>query len=277
MKDVLYPAASLEILHNYSLIIDDMVDSSELRRGKPTCWAKFGELIAQCVTVDYSAAAFQGAVRSKKPAEISDILAKAIKEGVDGEILDLLFKQLDRKDEPYIRDNKYKKVTKKDYFEMGGKKTASTTRTSCEIGGVVAGAKKEELKFLKRYGFDLGMAFQIQDDILDIFAEEKTFGKKIGRDIIEKNLGNIVILFAFEEFSSSDKKRFSEIMRKEKITEKDVREAVELIKKTNSHQKANLLGKEFIGKAKKNLEFLPQNKWNKVLSDIADFVMTRGR
>jgi len=277
IKDVLYPAASLEILHNYSLIIDDMVDNSELRRGKPTCWVKFGESIARCITIDYSAAAFQGVMRSKKPAEISNILARAMKEGVDGEILDLLFKQSDREDEPYIKNNRYKKVTKKDYFEMSGKKTASTTQTSCEIGGVVAGAKKEELKFLKRYGFDLGMAFQIQDDILDIFAKEETFGKRIGRDIIERNLGNIVILFALEEFSPGNKKRLLKIIRKEKIIKKDVKEAIELIKKTNSRQRANLLGKEFIEKAKKNLEFLPQNKWNKILNNIADFVMIRGK
>jgi geranylgeranyl diphosphate synthase type I len=66
-RDILYPAAGLEILHNYSLIIDDIIDNSVLRRGKPTAWAKFGRSIAQCIGIDWGAAIFQAANRSSYP------------------------------------------------------------------------------------------------------------------------------------------------------------------------------------------------------------------
>ena len=117
LEDVLYPAVSLEILHNYSLIIDDIIDNSKLRRKEPTCWFKLGRSIAQCMGIDYSAAIFQGANRSKKPVEISELLAKTMKTLVDGQILDLLFEQSGRDDESYIKQNRYQRITDYNYFK----------------------------------------------------------------------------------------------------------------------------------------------------------------
>jgi geranylgeranyl diphosphate synthase type I len=74
----LYPAAGLEILHNYSLIIDDIIDNSVLRRGKATTWFKYGRSIAECVGMDYSSAIFQAANRSKNPLKISELFAKTM-------------------------------------------------------------------------------------------------------------------------------------------------------------------------------------------------------
>lgn len=277
IKDVLYPAAGLEILHNYSLIIDDIIDNSELRRGKPTTWLKFGKSIAQCLGVDYSAAAFQGANRSKNPVLISELFAKTIKNVVDGEILDILFGQKGREDEPYVVKNRYLEITTRDYFKMIGKKTASLFQVCCQIGGICAGTKEKQLDVLKNYGFNLGIAFQIRDDILDIFGKYRAFGKKIGKDIIEGKLGNIIILYTFKEFSQSQKEKFLKIMKKREITGDEVKKILRLIKKTKSYYRALRIEKKYILKAKENLKALPQNKWNNILSDIADFVMERER
>ncbi|MBM3251130.1 MAG: polyprenyl synthetase family protein, partial [Candidatus Nealsonbacteria bacterium] len=198
VKDVLYPAAGLEILHNCTLIYDDIIDNSLLRRGKPTVWFKFGKSIAECVGIDYSAAIFQAANKSMHPTEISEIFARTMKAVVDGEILDILFEYSGRKDEKYIIENRYNKITERDYLEMVSKKTASLIQACCETGAISAKAKKSERNGLKNYGFNLGLAFQIQDDILDIFGEEKEFGKKIGKDIEERKLGNIVIFYALK-------------------------------------------------------------------------------
>ena len=75
VKEVIYPAAGLEILHNYTLIIDDIIDNSQKRRGKPTSWLKFGKSVSQCIGVDYSAAIFQSAKNSKNPTKVSDIFS----------------------------------------------------------------------------------------------------------------------------------------------------------------------------------------------------------
>lgn len=275
IKDVLYAAAGLEILHNYTLIIDDVIDKSTLRRGKLTTWSKFGKSVAECVGVDYSAAIFQAVNKSKAPVLISEFFTNTIKVIIDGEILDILFEKSGRNDESYVMKNRYRKIREKDYFEMIGKKTASLLQTSCEIGGICAGAKEKELTVLRKYGFNIGMAFQITDDILDIFGEEKKFRKKIGRDIIEGKKGNIIILLTLKELNLADRNKFLKIIKKDKISKKDVREAMTLIEKTDSRQNAYQLSESFTEEAKKDLKTLPQNKWNETLRILADFTIKR--
>jgi geranylgeranyl diphosphate synthase type I len=276
-KDVLYPAAGLEILHNYSLIIDDIIDNSKLRRGEPTTWAKFGKAIAQCIGINYSAAIFQAANHSKNSEKISEIFTKTMKIIADGEILDILLEQSGRENEFYIQEARYKQVKEKDYFEMVSKKTALLFQTSCEIGGICADANKTQINALKNYGHNLGIAFQIKDDILDIFGEEKKFGKKIGADIRERKRGNIVILLALKELISDNRNKFLEIIKKPRISEKDIEQAIDLINTTDTRKSAYELGQSFIDKAKKNLKSLPQNKWNNFLSHTADFAIKRER
>ncbi len=274
-EDVLYAAAGLEILHNYSLIIDDMIDHSSLRRKKPTCWAEFGKSMAECVGIDYAASIFQGAIKSRRPIEVADILARTMKTLVDGEILDILFEQSGRDNEPFVRKNRFKRIEDEDYFEMVNKKTSALIQSSCEIGAMLAGAKEEEIELLRKYGFGFGLAYQIQDDILDIFGEQEVFGKKKGQDIKEGKLGNIVILYALRELSSSDKKKFLEIIRNEDAKEEEIEEAINLIEKTNSKERTCKLAENFVKEAKGNLDHLPKNEWNDILRIMADFVIKR--
>ncbi len=266
MKDVLYPAAGLEILHNNTLIIDDIIDHSLLRRNRPTAWAHFGKSIAECLSLAYSVSFSQAAIKSKEPLKISETFIKAMKMIVEGEILDILFEQSGRQEEPYIIKNRYLKITEKDYFKMIRKKTAFLFQSCCEVGAICSQAKEKEIKALKNYGLKLGIAFQIKDDILDIFG---------GEDIKERKLGNIVILFSLKELPSKDKNKILRIMRKKKIKDSDIKEALQLIKKTNSYEKAYQLGEKYIKRAKENLKILPQNKWNNILSEMADFVIER--
>lgn len=277
IKDAIYPAAGLEILHNYSLIIDDLIDDSKFRRKKETLWANFGTSIAQCVGSSYATAIFQSAGRSKNSKEIVDVLARTIKTLADGEILDILFEFRGRENEPFITENRYKKVTEKDYFEMISKKTAVLFEACCEIGGLCAGATKSQIEHLKRAGFYLGMAGQIQDDILDIFGQEEKTGKQVGKDIYQRKRGNIVILYTMEALSSSEKKKLCMIMKKGVIINKDINTAMSLINKTNSCQRSLKIAKRYIEKAKKELSYLPHNKWNALLGQIADFIVERDR
>lgn len=274
-KDVLYPAASLEILHNYTLILDDIIDHSEIRRNISTVWKKYGRSMAECASVDYVSSIFQGTASSNKVAEITDLFARTLKVVFDGEVLDILFERGGREEEPYIIQNRYSQVTLKDYFEMIEKKTAVLLQASCQTGGICAEASGEQINSLKLYGYNLGMAFQIQDDILDIFGDEKSFGKEIGKDIKERKVSNIVILLSLEELSGQDKKEISEIFDKKVVEEPDVKATLKLINKTSSREKAGKIAVEYIDKAKESLKSLPQNEWNTVLSELADYITAR--
>ena len=112
---------------------------------------------------------------------------------------------------------------------------------------------------------------------MDIFGNQATFGKVIGSDIMERKLGNIVILKALKEFSFTDKKSFLRILKKDEISKKDVKKGIAMINRTDSKKSANLLAKSFLDKAKKELKGLPDNKWRGLLFEIGDFAMGRGK
>lgn len=277
LEDVLYPAAGLEILHNCTLIYDDIIDNSTLRRDRPTTWAKFGRSIAQCIGMDYAAAIFQAANLSKEPIKVSELFAKTMKAVVDGEILDILFEQFGRQDENYINGHRYKSVPQRDYRKMISKKTAALIQACCEAGGIAANSEEKEMLALRNFGFNLGIAFQIRDDILDIFGHEKEFGKRIGTDIKERKLGNIVIFYALKELPLLKKQKILATLRKRNITRNNIRETISLIRETKAKEKADILGQKYIERAKESLKSLPQNKWNQILSRLSDFVMTRNK
>jgi len=275
LKDVLYPASGLEVFHNYTLIVDDIIDNGVSRRGKSTTWAKYGKSIANIIAMDYGVAVFEAALHSPCPEKITEIYIETMKKLTEGQFLDLLFERQGREQEKYITKNRFKKISTRKYLEMVSKKTASLMASSCEIGAVCAKAKQAHVKAVKEFGFNLGISFQIQDDVLDIFGKEKSFGKIIGGDIKERKGGNIVLLYALKELKKKEEKRIEAIMKKEKITEKEVREVIKLIKATKALEKADKLKKNYFEKAKKNLKALPKNKWNKHLEKLAQFVIER--
>lgn len=275
-KDALYSAASLEILHNSTLIIDDIIDHSDSRRNKPTVWKEFGTSMAECFSMGYVASIFQGANKSPERSELTEVLAKALKTVINGEVEDILFERSGREDEPFVVENRYPTVSKKDYFSMIEKKTAVLIQASCQVGGICAGGSKEQIDALMDYGWGIGVSFQLRDDILDIFGDEKSFGKKIGKDIIEKKMGNIVVILALEELGAEDKDTILNILNSsEAVKDDDVSEAIRIIKKTGAKDRASELSKKYVDDALKSLQKLPQNESNQSLQDLAEFIIER--
>lgn len=273
-KEILWPASSLEILHNYTLILDDIIDHSEKRRKQLTVWRKYGPVIAQCASMTYAAAIFALPPNINNKDKILNLLSETLKAITDGQILDILFEQSGREKEPYIIKNRYQKVSLKDYYRMISRKTTKLIEASCLVGGLCAGASEKDLRFLKEFGFNLGIAFQIQDDILDIFGDEKKFGKQIGKDIIEHKLGNIVIALTLNSLDKKDKEKFLNIL-KSKVNFSQIKRAMNLIKKTDARQKAEKEKEKFIFQAQSLLAKMPNNKWGKILGKLSNYLLER--
>jgi geranylgeranyl diphosphate synthase type I len=274
--DLIYPAASIEILHNATLITDDIIDHSDSRRDKPTTWNKYGKSIAECASLVYMASSFSGLSHADNSSQLVDLYAKTLKIIIDGEIKDILFERSGRDDEDFVVKNRYKTITTDDYYQMIGQKTAILLEASCKAGAICANATDVQIETIGKFGFNLGMAFQIQDDILDIFGDEKEFGKKIGKDIIEKKMGNFVILSAIEQLKLADKKQIIDLLEGPKeVDDRDVANVTKLIKKTDAKKRAEMVADSYIQKALKLLKQLPQNEHNEILSELAQYIIHR--
>ncbi len=274
-KEILWPAAALEILHNYTLILDDIIDHSIKRRGKETVWYKFGISIAELISMDYAASIFNIPSTVKNYSAVLMTISQSLKIITQGQILDILFEATERKNEPYVKQHKYDLVRIDDYYNMISSKTAVLISAACVVGGLVAGACQDDLENVKQFGFNLGMAFQIKDDILDIFGDEKKFGKQIGKDIEEHKQGNIVISLAMSELNKKDRNKFFNILKNKKVSKINLNKAVSLINKTKAFRRAEHKKLQFITKAKINLDKLPCNKWQQMLIDLTDYLSDR--
>ena len=172
LDEALYPAVAVETYHNYTLIHDDVMDRADIRRGKPTVCAKWGDIAAILSgdTMLVLAYEFLSHVPADKlPAMLSLFTATAREIG-DGQQYDLGFE---------TRDD----VREEEYMEMIRLKTSVLLAAALKLGGILAGAPAEDLENLYAYGERMGLAFQLQDDLLDVYADQSLFGKKIGGDI----------------------------------------------------------------------------------------------
>src|SRR6266581_1568012 len=187
------PAAVVEMIHNYSLVMDDLIDRGEVRRGRPTVRVVMGDSIALLVAMFYREILDDLIKDSPASDMVRATAVKTMKEIIDGERLDLLLEQAGRTD-PYLVKNRIFDPTFRSYLDMVGKKTASLFKAAGQIGAYAAKAETPVVSALGTFGWKAGLAFQVMDDVLDICGEKT--GKQQAKDIIEHKLGNAAILVA---------------------------------------------------------------------------------
>ena len=196
-QQALWPALALETFHNFTLIHDDIMDKAPLRRGMATVYQKWNSDIAILSGDAMLAMAFQFALKPDKGAALAQLLGKVAIEICEGQQMDLNFETLGN-------------VTIPEYLEMIRLKTAVLLATALQMGATVAGAKEADIKHLYDFGINLGMSFQLQDDILDLYSDVATFGKRHGGDIAD-NKKTYLYLKALEMASEKDRKRLEQL------------------------------------------------------------------
>ena len=186
-ENILGPAAALEVFHSFTLIHDDIMDKADVRRGVPTVYRKWDENTAILSGDVISIESYK--LIAKAPAEVLPealgLFSKTAAEVCEGQQYDMDFEDLEC-------------VPMSDYLKMIGLKTAVLIACSAKMGAVVAGASEDACELLYRYGYDLGLAFQIADDWLDTYGDPAVFGKAIGGDIVN-NKKSWLMTRAFEK------------------------------------------------------------------------------
>ena len=179
-----YPALALETAHNFTLIHDDIMDQAPIRRGKETVYKKWNTNQAILSGDAALVMAYDFAMRTHRPVEVLGLLNQVLLEICEGQQMDMEFESR-------------QEVTIPEYLEMIRLKTAVLLATALQIGAVVADADEEDQRNLYDFGIGIGVAFQLQDDILDCYSDVAVFGKVTGGDIVE-NKKTLMYLKALE-------------------------------------------------------------------------------
>lgn len=250
-EDVLPAALALEVFHNFTLLHDDVMDKASVRRGRPTVHIKWNENTAILSGDQMMIEAYKllSQVPEKKLAKVLRLFNKMATEICEGQQYDVDFES---------RDD----VTIPEYMEMIRLKTSVLLATALQIGAYIGYANEEQQKKIYEYGIHVGLAFQIQDDMLDCYGDEATFGKAIGGDIAENKKTYLWLTAAAkgakEELALRDEsreERFKRVMAVYKRLRVKAAAEKEIAKQTDA--------------ALACLEDLPQNEYTKQLRDMA--------
>jgi geranylgeranyl diphosphate synthase, type I len=272
LEDGLNPAALVEMVHNYSLVMDDLIDHGEVRRGKPTVRVQFGDSVALLVAMLYREALDNLIGRCISPNRIRQVAVQSMKDIIEGERLDLLFEQAGRGD-PYLRTERIRDPIFSLYINMIGKKTAALFKAASEIGAYTARAKPVIVRSLGEFGWKAGLAFQIMDDVLDICGQET--GKQTGKDIIEHKLGNAVILTALRYLPRGKRSEILSTLGSEKVSRPMMMRARRLIMETPAEKDCREIAEKYLNEAKGHLSVLERTVSRDGLAMLSDAIVTR--
>ncbi|MGC9505076.1 solanesyl diphosphate synthase [Baaleninema sp.] len=244
-----------EMIHTASLVHDDVLDESELRRGIPTVHSSFGNRVA-VLAGDFLFAKSSWYLANLNNLEVVKLLSQVIVDLAEGEIQQGLSR--------FDADLSLEAYLEKSYY-----KTASLIANSSKAAGVLSGVSPEMANHLYHYGRDLGLAFQIVDDILDFTGTTETLGKPAASDLRSGNL-TAPVLYALEE-----QPLLETLIAREFAEPDDLDRALAMIQESNGIDRSRALAAEHTRKAIEHLECLPASESRQALSDLADYILRR--
>jgi geranylgeranyl pyrophosphate synthase len=266
-RRTLLPCALLECFHAFTLIHDDIEDGSVLRRGKPTLHVTHGMPVAlnsgdSLYTFIWRKLLDINFEHEKKLAMMK-ALGDTFREVVEGQAYDLYWEKHELFDQ-----------TEQDYFMMVSKKTGALIGISAAIPSVILD-KPSLFSPLYAFGKSIGIAFQIQDDILNLIGEEEKYKKKIGDDITEGKR-TLMVIHAISSLEKPKAERLKDILRMHTTDDALIMEAIDLIKSSDSIRYSQKVASSLVDKEKNEIaSLLPQNDFSKKMIELSNFIVNR--
>lgn len=250
--------AGLEILHMASLIHDDIIDDANLRRGNITAQSKFGKNTAVFIG-DFLLSRTFGIFSTHLNSDMLKKMNKIVRLICEGEI-----EQAEKKFDFNIN--------KRDYLKRIRRKTALFFGFATFLGAYISNIKGKKLNTLYKLGLEIGMAFQIQDDILDFTGKESETGKKLGRDL-KSGVITLPVIYLLQD--EKYRLKYKNLINGKNINEKELNLLIKDVKESDSIKKSKEFLKKFILRVEKHLNNLPNNKAKKRMKKIVDFQIDR--
>ncbi|MEA4926481.1 MAG: polyprenyl synthetase family protein [Syntrophomonadaceae bacterium] len=258
IKHAIPLAVALELVHMASLVHDDVIDNSELRRGQPTVKSKWGNRVS-LYTGNYILAQSLCQASIYQRSDVLEVLADASMGICEGEI-----KQM----QSCYNINQ----GLKDYLRRIERKTALLIAVSCQLGAMISNCTDAEINALKKYGYYLGMAFQITDDILDFVASEEILGKPVGSDIRQ----GVITLPAIYALKYGERRHeLGPMLSSPAVCHNNADDIIEMITDTDGIDYAYYVSNRFADKAVHQLDRLPDMAGKDSLLTIAEFISGR--
>jgi len=253
-------AACVELIHTATLMHDDVIDVSSVRRGKKTINSIWGNQSSILVGDYLLSRCFEMMVEDGN-LEVLKLLSSTSSKIAQGEILQLQHKgDIDMLEETYLK--------------IISTKTAVLFSASTKVGAILANKKNNEKDALEFYGKNLGLTFQIADDILDYNSELKLFGKKIGNDFYEGKITLPIILLS-QQINNIEKQNLKDIFKKNKRSENDLKFTLDLILKYKIIKQCYKKAEHFISLASSSLSIFPDSKEKRILENLTTFSLER--
>jgi geranylgeranyl pyrophosphate synthase len=254
-------AAACELVHTATLVHDDIVDESDSRRGRMAVQFYFGNS-ASVLMGDYLVVRSFALVASDPDRQLWTILVDTISRMCEGEVL-----QICVKGDTGIGVEVYETI-----IEC---KTALLISTCTRFGALIGGASPDVEKALTDFGYEIGMAFQIQDDILDFLGNEKTLGKPVGGDLREGKV-TLPVIYALQDARPDDRAELLRIYDKSSaLTNEEIHRATQIIESAGGFRRAREHAWDYIHRAKRSLEAVPEGESREALQVLADHIVDR--
>jgi geranylgeranyl diphosphate synthase type I len=256
---------ALEMIHNFTLVHDDVMDEDDTRRGLKTVHHEYGIPEAILAGDAMFARAFEIVLESdiedSRVIKLVEILARSVRLLADGQQMDLDFEDRDV-------------VSPEEYLEMIERKTAVLYSAAAQGGAIVGGASEQQQEAMFEYGRLIGLGFQIWDDVLDLRSTKESFGKPVLNDI-RNGKKTLIVVHALDAMKSPQKDELSAVLGKKDATEEELMSAKELLETVGSIDYASRIASEFVAKAKEELKAVKDDNHRMILAGFADFMLSR--
>jgi geranylgeranyl diphosphate synthase type II len=259
----MHAAVAIELLHNFTLVHDDIMDHDHLRRGHATVHTKWDESVAILAGDGLIGLAYRQLLRvpPRHVNPVFQLFTEGVIEVCEGQAFDKEFE---------VRDD----VTLPEYFRMIGKKTGRLITMATQIGAILGGGSDEEVEILRRYGHIIGVAFQVQDDLLDIIESEEVIGKTFGSDV-SAGKKTYLMIKSLELPDEEQRRRVRAIQQTPQVTPELLVEMQSIFRDSGIFDQAQAEIQDSYRRANEVLDRFPRPEATRELRDFTGMLLTR--
>jgi octaprenyl-diphosphate synthase len=254
--------AVIELIHSATLVHDDIIDNANVRRGRASVNAQWGNEITVLIGDWLYMTSFKLALGERHFA-ILDILIEATRKMVEGELIQLTF-------------NGNMEITEEQHLDISTRKTAFLFSACAQLGGILGPASQEEVELLRLYGLNLGLAFQLVDDVLDLTSDESTLGKPVGNDLKEGKL-TLPLIYLMRDGEPRHRELVRNVLRENTADDKLRDEILNLVREYRTGERVLDKAREYAQQAIACLQVFPDGDARSALMAIPRYIVQRDR